>query len=92
MPRKYRKLCIECSNEFESENNRHCPRCGGDDWRFIDEDGKQRNFFAEEMAKRNSAVREIQKTIRKKSGNTSTISFDEAGDLLRRFGLSAAVH
>ena len=63
MPEKFKKLCIKCSKEFESHGNRNCPACGSDEWVFIDED-LQRNFLAEEMARRRSRFKTAMQQIR----------------------------
>jgi hypothetical protein len=85
MPEKYKKLCIKCSREFESKGNRHCPHCGSDAWVFVDDNGRQKNFFAEALARRKAAVRNIRNIIEEKSRHTSTISDEEADELIHKF-------
>lgn len=90
MPEKYKKLCVKCSKEFESKGNRCCPYCGSDEWYFIDDAGKKRNFFAEALAKRQSAIKEIKETIRRKSQNNSIMTDAEADALIRKFNLKSS--
>lgn len=87
MPENYKKLCIKCSREFESKGNRRCPFCGSDEWYFIDDEGRKRNFFAEALADRQRVIRNIRKQIQVKSRYTSTISDREAKDLVRKFDI-----
>jgi len=39
MPQVHKKICLGCVSEFESPGNGSCPRCGSDQWNFLNEQG-----------------------------------------------------
>lgn len=39
MPRRYRKLCLDCDREFNNEGTKGCPSCAGDRWNFVNDQG-----------------------------------------------------
>ena len=63
---EFRKRCIKCNHEFDREH-KVCPRCQGDDWRWIDAKGRFRDFFHETLLKRtirDARLRRIRKLER----------------------------
>lgn len=84
MPEKFRKFCKKCNCIFESHGNKNCPKCGSDEWNFIDENNKKRVFVYEEIARRRNNFKDIMNKIRDRQPEGKGMTEKQAEELLEQ--------